>query len=89
MTAPANAIGMRERETRAHSARRRSQLLKSSGFYLFISVFVIFCLAPFIWTFLTAFKSTTTIYNVPIDYLPNPFDLSNFQQIGRLTVDRT
>ncbi len=84
MTATANTIGMRERETRAHSARRRSQLLKSSGFYLFISVFVIFCLAPFIWTFLTAFKSTTTIYNVPIDYLPNPFDLSNFQQIFKL-----
>ncbi len=84
MTAPANLMGRTARDTALGNARRRSQRLKSSGFYVFISVFVIFCLAPFIWTFLTAFKGTTTIYNVPIDYLPNPIDLGNFQQIFKL-----
>jgi multiple sugar transport system permease protein len=85
MTAPATTVGATGREGLLGSARRRSQLLKSSGFYIFIAIFVIFCLAPFIWTFLTAFKSTTTIYNVPIDYLPNPPELSNFQQIFKLS----
>jgi multiple sugar transport system permease protein len=81
MTAPARTM---DRTTSANTAQRRSLLLKNFGFYTFISVFVIFCLAPFIWTFLTAFKGTTTIYNVPIEYLPNPFDLSNYRDIFRL-----
>ena len=85
MTAPASTFNVGAQETAAHAARRRAQLFKSSGFYIFISLFVIFCLAPFVWTFLTAFKSTTTIYNVPIDYLPNPPDLGNYQQIFKLS----
>jgi multiple sugar transport system permease protein len=84
MTAPAKTIGAAQRIEVRVSARRRNEAIKNTGFYLFIAVFVIFCLAPFIWTFLTAFKGTTTIYNVPITYLPNPFELINFQQIFAL-----
>ena len=78
MTAPARTM---DQVAVGNVSHRRSLLLKNFGFYTFISVFVIFCLAPFIWTFLTAFKGTTTIYNVPIEYLPNPPDLSNYRDV--------
>lgn len=81
MTAPAH---MMEGTSGISAAQRRSLLLRSFGFYSFITLFVVFCLAPFVWTFLTAFKGTTTIYNVPIDYLPNPPDLSNYRDIFKL-----
>jgi multiple sugar transport system permease protein len=84
MTAPAKSIGATGQFEASHAARRRAMLVRSFGFYAFISVFVIFCLAPFVWTFLTAFKGTTTIYNVPIDYLPNPPVLDNFRDIFKL-----
>jgi multiple sugar transport system permease protein len=84
MTAPAKTVTAEQLAAHSHAARRRSAILSRVGFYAFISLFVIFCLAPFVWTFLTAFKGTTTIYNVPINYLPNPPVLSNFQQIFAL-----
>ncbi len=85
MTAPAKAMSATDHVDSAQAARRRVALLKSFGFYLFIAAFVIFCLAPFIWTFLTAFKGPTTIYNVPINYLPNPPEMVNFQKIFELS----
>jgi multiple sugar transport system permease protein len=84
MTAPAGSIGATGRIEGVSAARRRSMMTRSFGFYAFISIFVIFCLAPFVWTFLTAFKGTTTIFNVPIDYWPNPFELTNYRQIFEL-----
>jgi len=85
MTAPAKTMGTAERIAAHNAARQRVAMLRQVGFYAFISLFVIFCLAPFIWTVLTAFKGTTTIYNVPISYLPNPPDLVNFKQIFALS----
>jgi multiple sugar transport system permease protein len=85
MTVPAKTIGAAERAAAHEAARHRGARLRQIGFYAFISLFVIFCLAPFIWTFLTAFKGTTTIYNVPISYLPDPPELSNFKQIFALS----
>ncbi|HEY8597844.1 MAG TPA: carbohydrate ABC transporter permease [Thermomicrobiales bacterium] len=84
MTAPAKTLGAAGRTDARNVAHRRSILLNSFGFYLFISLFVVFCLAPFVWTFISAFKGTTTIYAVPISYLPDPPVLSNFQQIFAL-----
>jgi len=84
MTAPAKTLRATGHADAHHAARRRSMLMKNFGFYAFISVFVVFCLAPFVWTLISAFKGTTTIYNVPISYLPNPPVLSNFQQIFAL-----
>jgi multiple sugar transport system permease protein len=85
MTAPAKSMTTHERTATAHTAQRhRRALLSRTGFYIFIALFVIFCLAPFIWTLLTSFKGSTTIYNVPITYLPNPFDLVNYVQIFQL-----
>lgn len=84
MSAPAKTIGATGYSEGVSAARRRSLMMRSFGFYSFITLFVIFCLAPFVWTFLTAFKGTTTIYNVPIDYLPNPPVLDNFRDIFKL-----
>lgn len=83
MTAPARTI-VAGRIAARSAARRRSELARHTGFYLFIALFVIFCLAPFIWTLLTAFKGPKTIYNVPISYLPDPPDWVNFKQIFQL-----
>src|SRR5207244_10646211 len=55
--------------------------LRSTGFYAFVAGFVAFCLAPFVWTFLTSLKGPTTIYEVPIRYLPTPLDLINYREI--------
>ena len=85
MTAPAKSITAPKHVATAQEAQRhRRALLNRIGFYLFIVLFVVFCLAPFIWTLLTSFKGTTTIYNVPISYIPNPLDLVNYVQIFQL-----
>src|SRR5712691_10408217 len=47
-------------------ARARAKLYEGFGFYAFVAGFVIFCLAPFVWTLLTSLKGPTTIYAVPI-----------------------
>src|SRR6266496_4474036 len=79
MTAPARAL-----PTPAAARRKRSELYGGLGFYAFVVGFVVFCLAPFIWTFLTSLKGPTTIYDVPIQYFPSPLDLINYQQIFQL-----
>lgn len=85
MTASAKSVTTRTHVATAQETRRhRRALLGRGGFYLFIALFVTFCLAPFIWTLLTSFKGDTTIYNVPINYLPNPFDLASYTQIFQL-----
>jgi len=70
--------------TAAAGRRDRAKLYRGLGFYAFVIGFVVFCLAPFIWTFLTSLKGPTTIYEVPIRYLPDPVDLVNYQQIFAL-----
>jgi multiple sugar transport system permease protein len=70
--------------TAASTRRKRSELFGGIGFYAFVVGFVVFCLAPFIWTFLTSLKGPTTIYETPIKYLPNPPDLIYYQQIFAL-----
>jgi len=89
MSAPPNAIQVTGEAAAASagtsSARRlRGNLLGQVGFYAFIALFVIFCLAPFVWTLLTSFKGPTTIFDVPIRYLPRPAELANYRQIFQL-----
>src|SRR5258708_38713417 len=61
--------------------RPNSKLYEGVTFYFFVTAFVAFCLAPFIWTLLTSLKGTTTIFEVPIRYLPTPPDLGNYWEI--------
>jgi multiple sugar transport system permease protein len=77
-------VSARPLPTAASARRARAGLLEGAGFYAFVVGFVVFCLAPFIWTFLTSLKGPTTIFEVPIRYLPNPPDLINYQQIFEL-----
>jgi ABC-type glycerol-3-phosphate transport system permease component len=51
-----------------HAARAPgwTKLYEGFGFYAFVATFVVFCLAPFIWTLLTSLKGPTTIFEVPI-----------------------
>ena len=84
MTAPAKSIGAGQ-DVAAHSAaRRRSMIVNRFGFYSFVVIFVIFCLAPFIWTLLTSLKGINTLFAVPISYWPNPLSLENYQKIFAL-----
>jgi multiple sugar transport system permease protein len=70
--------------TAAATRRARARLYGGLGFYTFVVGFVVFCLAPFVWTLLTSFKGPTTIFEVPIRYLPNPLDLVNYRDIFAL-----
>lgn len=63
------------------SRRARAKLFEGLGFYTFVVGFVVFCLAPFVWTLLTSLKGPTTIFEVPIRYVPTPADLINYRNI--------
>jgi multiple sugar transport system permease protein len=84
MTAPAGTMSTRAIPTAAADRRARLRLLEGIGFYTFVVAFVVFCMAPFVWTLLTSFKGPTTIFEVPIRYLPLPFDLVNYAGIFAL-----
>jgi multiple sugar transport system permease protein len=82
MTAPANTLSHWERAgVRAASRHARARMLEAVSFYTFVTAFVIFCLGPFVWTLLTSLKGPTTIFEVPIRYLPTPPDLGNYAEI--------
>ena len=80
---PANTVSVHGLPIAAASRRARAwiKLYEGFGFYAFVAGFVAFCLAPFVWTFLTSLKGPTTIYEVPIRYLPTPPDLINYWEI--------
>ena len=61
MTAPANVASAGTLPTAAAARRARARLVGGLGFYAFVVAFVVFCLAPFVWTLLTSFKGPTTI----------------------------
>jgi len=84
MTAPAKTASARALPPAASARHTRARLLEGLGFYTFVVGFVVFCLAPFIWTFLTSLKGPTTIFDVPIRYLPMPPDLVNYWGIFAL-----
>src|SRR5256712_14098076 len=81
MTAPAQTASARALPSASTASRGRAKLYGGLGFYTFVVVFVVFCLAPFVWTFLTSPKGTTAIYEVPIRYLPSSPDLVNYREI--------
>jgi multiple sugar transport system permease protein len=54
-------------------------------FYILVGLFIIFCLAPFLWTLNTSLKGPNTIFHVPIYYLPNPISFANYDKIFHLS----
>ena len=51
MTATANTASAGALPTAAAARRARTKLYGDIGFYAFVVGFVVFCLAPFVWTF--------------------------------------
>jgi multiple sugar transport system permease protein len=62
------------------SGRNRKQLvriLKNTIIYAIMSFAGLLCLGPFIWMVLSSFKDSSTIFNIPPDWLPaNPTTIS-------------
>lgn len=59
----------------------RETLIERLPFALIVIAAVSFCLAPFLWTFITSLKGSVNLYQVPITYLPDPPTFVNYQQI--------
>ncbi len=75
------------RDTSITRMTRRTWLpaLRQMGFYGFIGLFVVFCLAPVIWTLITSLKSERAIFATPISYWPNPIDFIHYRTIFGLS----
>jgi multiple sugar transport system permease protein len=84
LAAPATTVPAVALRSVLPSGRTRTKFLEGFGFYTFVAAFVLFCLAPFVWTLLTSLKGPTTIFDVPIRYLPTPLDLVNYRDIFAL-----
>ena len=71
----------------ATTARRgkRSNVPQQIVFYFLIVLFILFCTLPFIWTIITSLKDDNSLYAVPIQYLPHPIDLVNYNKIFHLS----
>ncbi len=65
--------------------RGRSNGLQQAVFYVLVALFIIFCLAPFLWTLDTSLKGDDTIFTVPVHYIPNPIDFANYNKIFHLS----
>ncbi|TFC27270.1 carbohydrate ABC transporter permease [Cryobacterium sp. TMT1-3] len=58
------------------STRRRKPL--QLGGYLGLAVAIAIMILPLVWMFLAGFKERDEIYTVPIQWLPEAYDLSNY-----------
>ncbi|TFB74205.1 carbohydrate ABC transporter permease [Cryobacterium glaciale] len=62
--------------TQTRTTRRRKPL--QLGGYLGLVVAVAIMILPLVWMFLAGFKERDEIYTVPIQWLPEAYDLSNY-----------
>jgi hypothetical protein len=86
LSQPLESVASAPRASTATRTRRgRSNWLQQTVFYLLVALFIIFCLAPFIWTLDTSLKGDDTIFTVPVRYIPSPIDLSNYNKIFHLS----
>jgi multiple sugar transport system permease protein len=72
--------------TRTRERRSAADVLSSIAFYVFVVGFIVFCIAPFVWTVITSLKSPQGVFRSPTDYWPNPVDLTNWTKV--LTLPR-
>ena len=63
--------------TSASIAPRRRKPLQLGG-YLGLAVAIAIMILPLVWMFLAGFKERDEIYTVPIQWLPEAYDLSNY-----------
>ncbi len=85
--APLDQMASRE-QVRVRSGARAGVLgiLHHVPTYALVILVVLFCLLPFVWTFITSLKAPLAIYRSPTTYLPQPLDLANWEKV--LTLPR-
>jgi multiple sugar transport system permease protein len=69
-----------------HTPLASGAIVSDTLFYVAMGAFVLFCIAPFVWTLITSLKSDANIYQSPPTYVPRPVDLSNWVKV--LTLPR-
>ncbi len=58
--------------------RRAGRLVNQMLFYLFAALFVVFCLAPFVWVAITSLKIPSELYRNPPALLPIPLNVNYY-----------
>lgn len=66
--------------------RRAAGFFRSGAFGVLVVVVVLFCVLPFVWTFITSLKPADAVYRVPTTFLPQPLELENWRKV--LTLER-
>ncbi|MDP9370011.1 MAG: carbohydrate ABC transporter permease [Chloroflexota bacterium] len=85
--APLDQTATREQVRVRSGARARVLgILHHVSTYALVILVVLFCLLPFVWTFITSLKAPLAIYRSPTTYLPQPLDLANWEKV--LTLPR-
>lgn len=63
-------------------AKQRSALKKKNiPVFIFLLVFSLLMIFPFVWMVLSAFKTSADVYTYPIKWLPSSFEWNNFQKV--------
>lgn len=65
-------------DTAGRDARRSAAAKPRIGGYLLMLLAVATMILPLVWMMLASFKEPTEIYTVPIQWVPESFDLSNY-----------
>lgn len=55
--------------------------MKKAFLYLLAGLVLLYCLFPFAWTLLTAFKPGEEVFSLPVDYLPERLSLENVRDV--------
>lgn len=62
-----------------NSSLERSRKLRTAGIYAFFIIGCIIMIFPFVWMFLTSFKTVEESMMIPPDILPESWQLDNFK----------
>jgi multiple sugar transport system permease protein len=55
--------------------------MKRGLLYLLMGLIFIYCLFPFVWTFLTAMKAEEEVFRLPVQYLPEQISVENLRNV--------
>ena len=55
--------------------------IKNSIFYMVMFLLSLVMVFPFLWMISTSFKYDTQVFTIPIEWIPNPVNLSNYVKV--------
>lgn len=64
-----------------NSSLERSRRIRTIGIYAFFIIGCVIMIFPFVWMFLTSFKTVEESMRIPPDILPETWKLSNFKDV--------